>query len=100
MTMDVDKLRSVIQLARKHHMTRCELSSADAAILADAAERHLATLPKVRQVWYVLWRERGITHAWEANSAGAADVFAASTKACPERSVIATVGPFEVPEND
>lgn len=92
--MDAARLEEAIKFCRAMYN-----KSGSIAILADAAEAHLATLPKTRPAWFVIWRTRGagacVTEKESENGAAAWAIHMHDC-GCP---VIATVGPFEVPDN-
>ena len=101
---DVAKLRAAIAHYRER-IARDEATGYEATYLAEAdlivsaAEKHLATLPKTKPMWFVIWRQSG---EWKLGAYLSGQDAAYDAQTCANRfgyEVIATVGPYEVPDD-
>ena len=93
---DAAKLREAIECCRFAIAGDGENSL---SIVCDAAEKHLATLPKTKRVWFVIWRDcEGELRIGEYPASTNASQKAAWLQSI-KATVIATVGPYEVPDD-
>ena len=98
---DVAKLKEAIEDARKRldtgDYTTQIVYAPNLRLLADAAEKHLATLPKTKPMWFVIYQSQGELCMGQYDSAQ--DAHASWAHGAKFVRVIATVGPYEVPDD-
>jgi hypothetical protein len=96
MTTDAARLREALVVIRRNIGVAPGTFEDALKSVADAAEAHLATLPRTKPMWFVIWAVRDIFRFNHFTSASLAESFVASIH--PNHDYIATVGPYEVAE--
>lgn len=102
MSIDRTKLEEAIRCVRVNVGRSCLVGNAELAIIADAAEAHLATLPRTKmvEVWHVEYASNGVPSIVPFRSRDDAESWMKGATGLAYVACIRVTGPHqhEVPE--